>query len=476
MALRWHARLDSPFADRSLPFILAGAVFVVLAAMALAQTRSLQPSETLARYAQATYQAHAGNASAISYLPPGVTAPQPLSHLDGSLLQYPLGWLVGFLPPRGGLVGLQALSLAWAVLPLWRLARRVANLRVGATSALVMAYVVYPPLHAMNSEGFHPLVLAVPLLLVMVHRALSGSILRLGIVSLLILALSAELAVVVLALGAMLALTVRRRAGIGLAVLGAFGCLGAQTLSWYGAGDNTFVDAVANRSGARSAVGVLVDAVIHPGTALEQLGDRRVLVVVASLLLPVALLPVFSLRYLIPALPLQLAYVLGQLPAADLLGARAAVPMVFVFVAATFALARLGRSGGDRISVPPRLSGALVGVAVLFFVLDAAPSPYERPWDWGGRDAADGVRLQWTDEVIEAPGPRPVVAATADMAPLLAAAGVTTCALPASRHDCPSPPTLYLVDRRLDPITPGRADLQELRTAAGGRLALLGPR
>lgn len=476
MALRWHARLDSPFADRSLPFILAGAVFVILAAMALAQTRSLQPSETLARYSQATFQAHAGDPSAITLLPPGVAAPQSLSHLDGSLLLYPVGWLVGFLPVREGLVALQALALAWAVLPLWRLARQVANLRVGATSALVMAYALYPPLHAMNTGGFHPLVLAVPLLLVLVYRALSGSILRFGLLSLLVLALSAELAVVLLAMGVMLALTVRRRAGIGLAVLGAVGCLGAQTVSWYGAGDQTFIDGLSYPSGARTAIGVLVEALIHPGTALGQLGDRRVLVVVASLLLPVALLPVFSLRYVIPALPLQLAYLVSELPDGELLGVRAAVPMVFVFVAATFALARLGRSGGDRISVPPRLSGALVGVAVLFFALDAAPSPYERPWDWGSRDATDGVRLQWTDEVIEGSGPRPVVAATADMAPLLTAAGITTCALPASRYDCPSAPTVFLVDRRLDPITPGRADLQELRSEAGGRLALLRPR
>lgn len=476
MALRWHARLDSPFADRSLPFILAGGVFVILAAMALAQTRSLQPSETLARYAQATYQAHAGDPSTITMVPAGVSAPQSLARLDGSLLLYPLGWLMGFLPVREGLVVLQALALAWGVLPLWRLARRVANLRVGATSALVAAYALYPPLHSMNGGGFHPLVLAVPLLLVLVHRALSGSIMRFGLVSVLVLACSAELAVVLLALGVMLALTVRRRAGIGLAVLGALGCLAAQTLSWYGAGDATFVDGEAYPSGVRTAIGVLVEAVIHPGTAFEQLGDRRALVIVASLLLPVALLPVFSLRFVMPALPLQLAYLLGDLPDEELLGVRAAVPMVFAFVATAFALARLGRSGGDRISVPPRLSGALVGVALLFFVLDASPSPYERPWDWGSRDAADGVRLVWTEDVIEGTGSRPVVAATADMAPLLSAAGITTCALPASRYDCPSAPTLYLVDRRLDPFTADRSDLQALRTEAGGRLAMLRPR
>ncbi|MFN0028907.1 MAG: DUF2079 domain-containing protein [Acidimicrobiales bacterium] len=476
MALRWHARLDSPFADRSLPFILAGAVFVILAAMALAQTRSLQPSESLARYSQAAVQVHAGDGSAITYVPPGVAAPQSISHLDGSLLLYPAGWLVGFLPVREGLVLLQALALSWAVLPLWRLARRVANLRVGATSALIVAYALYPPLHAMNSGGFHPLVLAVPLLLVLVQRALSGSILRLGLVSILVLTLSAELALVLVGVGVMLALTVRRRAGIGLALMGALGCLAAQTVSWYGAGDDVFIDGVAHPSGARTALAVLVDAVVNPTAALEQLGDRRVLVVVASLLLPVALLSVYSLRYLLAVVPLQLAYLLSDLPGGELLGVRAAVPMVFVFAAATFALARLGRSGGDRISVPPRLSGALVGVAVLFFVLDAAPSPYERPWDWGSRDAADGIRLQWTDEVIEGPDPAPIVAATADMAPLLTAAGITTCALPAERYDCPAPPTLYLVDRRLDPRTPNRADLLEVRTEAGGRLSLLRPR
>ncbi len=476
MALRWHARLDSPFADRSLPPILAGLIFVGLAAMALARVRSLEPSESLARFTQATWQLHQADPSAITLLPVGVEAPQPLSHLDGSLVLYPLGWLVGFLPIREALVTLQSAALAFAVLPLWRLSRRVANLRVGATTAVIVAYALFPPVHLMNTDGFNPLVLALPLLLGVIHRALSGSIIRLGLGALLVLVCSTQLALVLVGLGAMLSLTVRRRSGIGLGLLGVIGMVGEHSVAWLGAGDRAFVDGVSFPAGTRSAAGILIDAIVHPLASLGHLGQQRVLVTVVALLLPVAFLPLFSLRHLAPVIPLQLVYLLGSLPHDQLLGAQAAATTAFVFAAAALALGRLGRSGSDRVSVPPRLSGTLVGVAALFFVLDAASSPYQHPWNWGGRDAVDAVRLQWTEEVLAGAENPMTVAATSDMSPILAGGGVVTCALPASRHPCPVPPVLYLVDLRLDPFTASRPDLVVVQSQADGRLAMLRPR
>jgi hypothetical protein len=54
--------------------------------------------------------------------------------------------------------------------------------------------------------------------------------------------------------------------------------------------------------------------------------------------------------------------------------------------------------------------------AVSFFVLYAPSSPYERPWGWGGQDAADGARLQARDAI----GPEVPVRAATSMLVLLA--------------------------------------------------------
>jgi len=162
--LRWQARLDQPFADRTLPWLFAAVLFLVLAAPALARARSLEPSETLARFTQAVTMLHDHRSDRITLNPAGVASPQSLASLDGSLVLYPLGYLLGFLPARSSLVVLQSAALAVAVVPLWRLARTVTRLRVGATAALAVAYGLYPPLHALGLDGFDPLALAVPLL------------------------------------------------------------------------------------------------------------------------------------------------------------------------------------------------------------------------------------------------------------------------------------------------------------------------
>ena len=50
--------------------------------------------------------------------------------------------------------------------------------------------------------------------------------------------------------------------------------------------------------------------------------------------------------------------------------------------------------------VDRRLLIALVLASATFFVQAGTASPYRRPWEWGGRDLADQVRVQVVD-VIE---------------------------------------------------------------------------
>jgi len=96
----------------------------------------------------------------------------------------------------------------------------------------------------------------------------------------------------------------------------------------------------------------------------------------------------------------------------------------FVFVAATFALAKIGRLGAERVTVDRRVLSALLFASVVFFVQDSPASPYEEPWAWGVRDASDEARLDAADAVPDdeavraSPALLPLLAERADVYPL----------------------------------------------------------
>ena len=46
-----------------------------------------------------------------------------------------------------------------------------------------------------------------------------------------------------------------------------------------------------------------------------------------------------------------------------------------------------------------RVLGALLLAASVFFVQNAASSPYRSPWDWGGRDVTDLARITVADAI-----------------------------------------------------------------------------
>lgn len=467
--LRWHARLNSEFSDRTLPFVLAGVLFLILAGLALARVRSYEPSESLARYVQASWLLQEGLPVKLTIVRSLTGDPVELADLDGALVMYPLGRLAAFLPTAETLVVLQSAALAYGVLPLWRIARRLADLRVGAALAVVVGYGLFPPLHVMNLDGFHPQVLAVPVLISVAYRALSGSRVLLALGAVLAVSCSADVAVVLATFGLVLALTDRRRAGLGLLVGGVVWTIAAIHVSWLGAGDGVFVQSQSAARGA-SAGGTLWWVVLHPLPAAQQALGQADLAILAGFLLPLALLPLLSLRYAVAGLPLQFLYLAQDAPPSQLRGPLAAPATAFLLVATAFGLARLGRRTIERIAVPSRVSGSLVLTAVLFFAIDSPSSPYLRPWGWGGQDAADGRRAELIARV-EQLGPDAAVAATADMLPRVAERR-TVCPLPRASA-CPERPAAYLADRDLDPDTPRAAQLRAVDGDGEGLLHLV---
>lgn len=394
--LRWQARLDARWADRVVPWAAAGLLFVLYLVLALARTRSLAAGAPLAGYAQAAWLITEGKDAQIT--------------LSGSHLLsqhapvgfYPLAQVTRFLPAVGALLGAQAAALALGVVPLWRLGRQVARLRVGATLALTLAYGAYPALNNLNLADFHPEALAIAPLLAATYAGLQGRWRSFVLWSVLAMIWSAELGLVVASLGLLFVLEGRRREGAWTIVLGTGWVLASVLFLGGRYGQSGLVAAGAFDDYGTSAAGVLATMVTNPFRVLGDLVDEANLEVAVSLLAPLLFLPVLAPRYLLPALPLQALYLIAEVPVRGPQGAQFTVPaVVFCFVAATFALARVGRRSIERVLVDPRLLMAVVVASVGFFALDAESSPYREPWRWGREDVVDEARRAAAEVVTD---------------------------------------------------------------------------
>lgn len=156
--LRLQGRLDGEAADRVLPWAFALATFVVFVALDAAALRSLEGGSGLGPWLQAVWRReHGGVGSPLGGVDPARGA--------WSLIAEPVLWLGRFAPPTAVFAIVQAAAIALGIVPLWRLARDEARLRVGASSVAVAAYVLAPTLHRTNLAVFHPEAIALPLLL-----------------------------------------------------------------------------------------------------------------------------------------------------------------------------------------------------------------------------------------------------------------------------------------------------------------------
>ena len=192
--LRTQGRLDGESADRILPWTLAIGLFVVLAALSLAAVRSLDGGSGMAPWIQAAWRRQHGGAGT----PVGGVDPAAGTW---SLASEPLLLLGRFAPVPVVLVLFQSFVIAVGVVPLWRLARHEAHLRVGATSSILLAYALAPTLHRTNLTVFHPEAIALPALMSAMLQARRQRWVPYGVLVALVLAARADLGLSVAALG-----------------------------------------------------------------------------------------------------------------------------------------------------------------------------------------------------------------------------------------------------------------------------------
>ncbi len=148
--MRWQARLEAGWADRYLPWIAAVTLAIVYFTLAEARVRSLDAGGDLAAATQGVWLIGHGHSPDLT-----ITGTHLLAqHLPIGM--YPVALVTRVLPAIPTLLALQSLGLAMGVIPLWRIARGIAELRVGAAVALTVAYGASPTLNNLNLSDFPP--------------------------------------------------------------------------------------------------------------------------------------------------------------------------------------------------------------------------------------------------------------------------------------------------------------------------------
>jgi uncharacterized membrane protein len=394
VVLRWQARLDSEWVDRVLPWLLATGLFVWLAALALAKARSLDGTVDLAAYTQAAWAIREGHEPVMT-----VTSGVHLLAEQVALLFYPMVAVTYLTTITPGLLLIQSGALAVAVVPLWRIARRLANLRVGAAGTLTFVYALYPTMHNLNLAGFDPAVVALPGLLAACYFGLTGRWRWFAACCVVVVAARADLALAVAGLGGLLVLEGKRRPGLLTATLALGWFLIAALVIQPSLGDGSFPHLEAFAPFGSSPAGVVWGMLTHPLGVLSRLAREQNFDLAVTLFAPVVFLPVLAPRFLLPVVPLQVLYLVGEVPSQAVYGKQTIAITAFIFLATAMALRHLGRMGLEKVTVDPRLLGALLLAGTVFFVRDASSSPYREPWNWGGQDEVDAVRLDAQERI-----------------------------------------------------------------------------
>jgi uncharacterized membrane protein len=409
--MRWQARLEAGWADRYIPWIAAVGLTLTYFTLAQARARGLDAGADLAAAKQAMWLISHGKTPELT-----ITGSHLLAqHLPLGL--YPVAYLTKILPAESVLLALQAAGLGFGAVPLWRIARNIAGLRVGAASALLVAYGFSPTWNNLNLADFHPAAVAVAPLLGATYLALRGRWRAFALVSAAAVIWSAELALVVAGIGVLIVLNGERRIGFRTIVAGLAYTILAVLVLEPRYGSTGFIAPGAFKAYGDNAFSIVGGMVIHPHKVLGDLLAEENIRLIVALLAPLLFLPVLAPRYLLPALPLQMLFLVA---AVDIRGNGTnefGLPLtVFAFVAAIFALQRMGRRSIERVVVDRRVLIALTVAAIGFFCIDATNSPYQRPWKWGREDASDQARHEVADSLSETAAVR----SSASVLPLLA--------------------------------------------------------
>jgi len=303
---------------------------------------------------------------------------------------YPIAWLVRPFPPGGALCALQAMSFGLTGALLYWFARRDAGLDRVTSTALAGAFAVYPAWHNAALGGFHPEVLAVPAFVAATHFALGRRWIPFAACLAVAVTCKEDMAIVAVSMaGLLLARGFRRAALVTALAAGAYLAFVVGWLSPHFAG-GVHTQAI-RYAGYGDTLGEIARFMLtHPGTILGNLVSAENFAKLTALLGPLLFLPLLSPAFLLPALPLELMLLTTTYPAAH--GIEFHYTLAFTTFAFLATAMSLGRLTADT-SARRKLGVALLVSGTFFFLQYANDSPYEHPWQWRERDAADRAKL-----------------------------------------------------------------------------------
>ena len=434
--LRAHARLDTRSADLAISWFFALVLFVVLEWFTLTRFWGLGYGNELASAIQGFWLIGEG------YWPDSTLLGESYIAQQASFIIYPLAQITRIFPPAQTLLTIQALALAFGIVPLWKLSRQEANLGVGTSVVIIFAYGVSAAIHNINLAGFHPEALAVPALFgIVLHTRLgrrhpasqmaqSATALRavsrrvpnrmfagrrhwwnimpleksslprrdfvlLWVFVAVVMLSRADLSLVIAAYGVLVIIEGREKLGWALFGIGA---------AWFAivlwviqpalSGGEYIYSQYFGDYGTGNPIYVIGGMLSQPGDVIRDIFTQSNFVTVVKLIAPLVFLPLVAFRYLVPAIPLYALYLLADVPEGPIAEAAQTIPLlVFVFVAAVFALKRSGQVLVERVRVNRQVVFALALAAGVFFFQDSSTSPYQNSWGWYNQSTEETIRL-----------------------------------------------------------------------------------
>ncbi len=462
--VQFQARLEAGTGDRWIPLIVAVVLASVLAWLSLARIDSLDTGLDLAGYAQAVWLLGEGFTPEASLFGDDVH----LLELHWSFILYPIAGLTYLFDVSEMLVVTQAIAIGLTVFPLWRLARRVANLRVAAASAVILAYALHPATHELAIDDFHPEALAIPGVVAVAYFGATKRWVPYWICVAIVLACRADFGLAIGLWGFVLLGDGERRGGLWTLGVGLMWGLGLLLVVQPVVGEATVTGGQYGEYGD-SLGEVVLNGLRDPIRLLEDLTSRPNVSLVVGLLAPVLFLPLLSLRHLLPVVPLTALLLIADDGSDGAFAERNALLLAFIFVAMPFAMNRLGDMGVVRVFVDGRVLSTLTAAAVLSFVAVSPISIYDKPWEWGDADPTeqaiiDAAALLDSEVAVRAsPSALGVLAERPWLYPL------ETSREPSVQFDAFDVRAVLVVDRDIPERTPERRqDFADRMAALGG--------
>ncbi len=388
---RNQALLEAGIGDRWIPNLASVLLAGSLIYLSLARVEGLRSGSDLAGYTQSVWLISEGQVSEPTLFGSSIH----VLELHWSFVLYPLGLLASFFPIAKMLVVVQSLALGFGVVPLWKLARNVAKLRIGAASALIVAYGLHPTTHHLGLDDFHPLSLAIPGLIGMAYFGATGRKRWFWFCVIYVLVCRADLGLAVAVWGMIVTAQSDRRMGILTVGFGLVWSLGFLLV----------VQPIMGQPGAEGGYAgqslgeVFLVALREPSSVLSNLAAQQNIALLIGLLAPLIFLPLLSLRHLSAGLLVATLSLVSEVPEQISISERSGVLLAFSFIASTYALRRLGNVGVDRVFIDARLLTALSAAAVLLFCSSSLASPYEEPWRWSEIDQREAAILDAASRV-----------------------------------------------------------------------------